>query len=298
MLKITILTLISLFSLNLLAQSIYIKPFGGYGFNINGDIVTEESSYYYEDNDSINNYYAYEAFELANGKGTRFGLAIGIDVSKNIAFELGVLHTKSKSSEITYTDHVIHDFNTPYYLDLLHSYYLESSSWQFSPEISIKCNPALFTPYLKLGAVFGSTEIRDYYSISATTNMLGYYPFGNLNRVLEYEKKSSVGFTSTIGCDIYLADNFYIFTELRYSNIYCTPSKGEITEYNVNGDDELRTLNNNERYFEFVESYTDEDNYDPDEPQKLIYQRFALSNISVMAGLKFCINLKRASNTN
>lgn len=293
--KITILTLISLFSLGLSAQSIYFKAFGGYGFNINGEFVTEKSSYYYENDDSINNYYTYKAFEVANGKGSRYGLAIGIDLSQNIAFEIGVLHTKSKTPEVTYIDNIVRDFGTPYYVDFFNSYYLETSSWQFSPEIAIKCNPALFVPYLKLGAIFGTTEIRDYYSISLTTNLQGYYPFANINEVLEYEKKSSVGFTSTVGCDINLADNFYIFTELRYSNIYCTPTKGEIIEYNVNGNDELKSLSNNERYFEFVESYSEAENYDPDQPRKLIYQRFSLNNISILAGLKIQINFKKNS---
>lgn len=295
--KITILTLISFFSLSLFAQTFYIKPFLGYGFNMNGEDITESSYYFYEDYDTINDYYSYEAFKMCNGKGLRYGVAAGIDVSQNIAFEFGVLYTKSQSSEVTYTDDGVYDFSTTYSLNLLHSYYFKSSSWQVSPEISINCNPGLFTPYLKLGAVIGFTKIKDSYEMAVTTYLPGYRPFENINSAMEYDRKSSVGVTSTIGCDIYIADNFYLFTELRYTNIYCTPTNGEIIEYNVNGDDELKSLNNSQRYYEFVESYSEADNSDPDEPTKLIYNRFALNNISIQAGMKININLKKTSKT-
>lgn len=290
------LVCILLSSITLISQSIYIKPFGGYGFKINGEIVTEESSSFYENDDSIHTSFSYEAFKLANGKGPRFGLAIGIDISEHIGFEIGAYHTKSSTPEIKFTENVLRDFNETYYLNLSHSYYLESNSWQFSPEISIKGNPALFTPYLKLGAIISTTQVIEYYDIFLHTNFPGYYPFSNMDRVLEYDRKSSIGFTGTIGCNIQLMDNFYIFSELRYSNIYNTPDKAEITKYNVNGSDELGSLENNERYYEFVESYSDEDNLDPDEPSKSTYQRFDLSNISLIVGLKICIDLNKDTN--
>jgi hypothetical protein len=291
--KITILAGICMLSYNLFSQNIYIKAYGGYGFGIQKDYFTLDSYYYSENIDTSYSYYSYEIVKLSNGEGVKFGLAVGTDITKNLAFELSGTYSKGKSAECSFEEVYSYD----YYYDALirfnSGFYMENKAVQITPEFVLKSSHAKIAPYVKVGAIIGFTWLRENQEVRLSNTMPGYYPLESWTMVFEYNRATSFGLATALGCEFLLFDNVYAFAEANYINLNCSPAKGEYTEYKYRGEDQLETLTDSEKYIEFVEEYTDLDNNDPDEPRKSLKQSYSLSNVGIMGGLRFCINFNK-----
>ena len=275
------------------AQSFYIKPYGGFGAGIHGTLFNLSSSGYYENQDTNYTTYSHESAKVSFGNGAKFGLALGTDLTKNIAFELTTDYSKGKSQEIIMNTNYAYHYDQDYTIKINDKYNLESSSVQITPSLLIKSSNRTITPYFKFGVIIGITRFTEKWQRSLFNTIPTYYPFESWSHILKYDRTVSVGITSAMGCEYYLFEDFYIFAEGRYSNFNATPRKSELTEYKYRGEDRLETLPVNERKFEYVAEYSDADNINPDKPGKNLISQFALSNITFIAGFRLDINFNK-----
>lgn len=278
---------------SLSAQSFYFKPLGGYGFGGQRQLYSLTSYHYYENIDTSHSSYVYEskAFSLGNGLG--YGIALGKELTKYLSFELITYYLKGQSPEMTVNESYTFDYYVDGHINIKSTYLLKSKSLQFAPEIKINGLKKTVSPYLKIGVIVGFTWITEDYEGFLTNNLPSYYPFENITYTLEYKMTPSLGFTAGIGSEFELFDNCYFFTEIKNNTLACIPKHGEITTYKHQDTDKLATLTTRERYHDYVESYNDSDNLDPNEPHKSLIQQFTLNNISILAGLRFNLNLEK-----
>lgn len=294
--KITFLLVISMISFHLNAQSVYFKPYGGYGFAVQGAWFNTQSYYYYENPDTNYSTNSYQEFKYSFGKGTRFGLNVGTNLTKNLAIEIGGCYSKSKLPEIVTYEIYTFDYDLDAEAKFTNRVNMESKSWQITPEVVIKSSNLKIIPYVKLGSVIAITSIKEFYKSNLTNTIPGYYPFEDWEETINYEKTVSVGFSAAFGCEFYLFDNVYFFTETKFSNLSCSPKKAKMTEYKYRGEDQLETLTTQARYVEYVDAYNDTENNDPDKPAKLLSCQFSLNNTSVIVGFKVNIDFKKRGN--
>ena len=292
--RILLLAGICLASLCLSAQSFYIKPYAGYGTGVSGSLFNITSSDYYESPDSNNTSYSYESVKISFGKGKRFGFAIGTEITKNIAFELAADFSKGKSREIELHSNNVYQYDQDFSLEINDKYYFESKSAQIAPGIIIKSSNRKITQYFKIAAIINFTRFTENFERYIFNTLPTYYPFESYTHVLKYNWTPSAGLKTAIGFEYYLFNNLYVFAEAQYNNLSASPKKSELTEYKYRGEDRLETLTIRERNFEYVTEFDDTDNANPDKPEKKLPEQFILSNMTIIAGVRFDVNLKKA----
>jgi hypothetical protein len=286
---------ICILSLTAGAQSIYIKPFTGYGMAVQDQLFCSTSSDYFENIDTNYSTNSHEALNYSFGKGLKFGIAIGTAISNTISFELVAGYSKGKSSEFVLHNNGKYDYYGQIYtVEFTDKYKYISKSFQITPGLVLKRDIRKSTGYLKLGAIIGYTQITENFTSSLYNSIPSYYPFESWSHVMRYKWTPSLGFSSAIGFDYKLIDDVYAFAEIQYNSMYCAPKKAEITEYKYRDQDKLSSLAYNERNFEYVDAYTDADNNDPSASGKRLIQKYSFSNISIIAGLRIDFNFKKA----
>jgi hypothetical protein len=252
-----------------------------------------QSSYYNENADTNFTTYGYESAKFSLGKSHRFGLATGVNVTKNISFELAADYSNGKSPEFTECNNGTYEYGTIYTVKFTDKYSYEGKSVQLAPVLVYKANKRKITPYLELGLIIGISKLSKNFERSLYNTIPTYYPFESWTSVLKYKTSISGGVTMAIGGEYELIDDVYLFTEAKYSILNCSPKTSELTEYTYRGENKLETLPYNERNFEYVKAYTDADNTDSNATGKRLLQQYALSNIALVVGLKIDFNLKK-----
>ncbi len=291
--KNAILISFCLMTFSVSAQSFYFKPLCGYGFGVQRQLYTLTSYYYHENIDTSYSSYGYESKAFSLGKGFEYGIALGKELTKYLSFELSTYYLKGKSPELIVNELYTYDYYLDGQVNIKSTYLLNSKSLQFVPELKINGLKGNVLPYLKIGVIVGLTWIIENYEGYLTNTLPSTYPFESWTYTLEYKMATSLGFTAGVGSDFKLFDNWYFFTEVKYNTLACILKHGEITEYEYRDIDKLETLTTSERYYDYVESYNDSDNNDPNEPSKRLIQQFTLNNISILAGLRINIRLQR-----
>lgn len=285
--KVIILAGFWLLSISLFSQSFYLKPVIGYAFGIQGDSYNLTSYHYFQNEDTSYSINSYARAELKSGNGPVLGLTIGKEFSKNIAFELNGFYSKTKTDDIGYTEIYSFSYDVNYDATFKYKYNFENKIIRFIPEIVLKTGDHKIDPYMKVGVIFGFVKMKENYEMRLTNDIPTMYPFEDENMVIEYERTFSAGISSAFGCDLQPSENLCLFAEANYNYFSSKPTKAEVTEYKYRGEDKLSTLTYQERYFEYVEAFSDNDNADPFKSAKFLIQKYSFNNISMLVGLKF-----------
>ncbi len=262
-----ILFSISLFANSLFAQKYYVTVNAQYGLNMGSFWDYENHS-----NTIVNTTDTWEKFNSSLGKGLSTGAAFGYMFTENIGAELGISYLLGDKSEYNSNDQ-----NQNITKNTIYS----SKMLQINPSFIITAGLKKINPYAKLGLVVGSGSVLQEYNEN------------NKGTITLQKTKNNgglaLGLNAGIGVLYSLNTKMSLFGQLNMMDMAYGPTKGEITEYTINGADQLANTLVSDKKFEYVDSYTIDASNPPSnsEPSKQIKTNYPFNNWGFNLGVKY-----------
>jgi hypothetical protein len=256
----TILFFTSIYFTSAFSQGLYVKLGGGYAIGMNKqslpyhDIITNDGS------ESTHSQFWYSL-----GKGYTPELEAGYMFNEHFGF--GINATYLYGTENTAFYDYSGDENDYYY-----HYYSEMVL--ISPFVLLEPLNGDFSPYTKLGGVFGSGKFTQQGEMEDSETLR------------EFTGGYSLGVNTALGMNYKLSPLISVYAEINAMIMAWAPEKAEVTKYIIEGEDELSDLSAAEREIEFVESIESEP-YNPEQPSQDLKYYFNFDNIGLRAGIKF-----------
>jgi len=282
------LTLITVFIVNsneAKAQKLYIKPGIGYSAGVGKTYYSTQNYYSKISQDTTTDSYRNQLAKFSYGKGFNYELMIGSRISDRINIELSLFYHKSKENELKKTES--YDIIDAFNIDYKYTFLITGYSYGVKPNLLYYFNNNSFRPYAKVGASIAFNSLKENINIDLYNTIPGYKPIENIQYKSKYEKEICLGFHLGGGFEITMLQNLFFFTEIYYLQLNYSPKNAEITEYIVNGENTLNDLTTNERYLEFVESYSSNDNLNDNTPYKKLKTKESFSQLGFLLGFKF-----------
>lgn len=255
------------------AQDTYLRPYLGYGLGVPGTQAYEyeESSVGYTDRSVI----------VGLARGLRIGAAYGYFFNENMALELNLNYQNNfgqgveSSSSFRDFDNNGNSFtNVTNFTTTLNSY-----SISFAPLLHFQMRNQNLKPFMSIGpnvllAGLSTTEMAE--GNNTSTEM-----------VTQFNAAISVGVLGNLGVEIPLSEKINLSVGVQYQMGFFSPNSAEVTEYKVNGTDELNSLPTaaKETNFEKEVSELDDEPFDPDQPSTELKTRLDFSAISLVVGI-------------
>ncbi|MEO8515146.1 MAG: outer membrane beta-barrel protein [Flavobacterium sp.] len=265
------------------SKGFYFKTNAGYNFAITnsqhgvGETPFAPSPYPFYDGTVIGggSDINWKTIDVNLGKGLNFGATVGYMFNNQLGAEIAVdyLMGSKTESKITGSGGSLNQT-------------LSSRMIQIKPALVISAGYSKINPYAKFGAIIGSGKITQEFDLFV----------GDLTEV-EAEAKGGIafGFHAGVGLNFELTSKLSLFGELNMNNLSYAPEEGKLTKYNLNGVDQLYTLDRSMREFE----YTDENPYvnvggggpspDPNQPYRAPKTSYSYSTVGLNFGLKYSL---------
>ncbi|MDN5355767.1 MAG: hypothetical protein PWQ43_709 [Rikenellaceae bacterium] len=273
--KVALLMFISLFSIAAYSQ-FYINVGGGYNLGI----ATQSLLFNYEGTNDIEKI---ENVKVSLGKGLNFGLNLGYMFNGNIGIDLQCSYLLGDETSGESKDNFTY-FNINYYDYEKES--IKSQMFRVNPSIIIASGFDKLDPYAKFGVILGFGSI--------TYNRL-YEEYEN-NQIQDikvekwkYDGGMAFGISSALGLMYHISDLISVYGELNLVGMSYAPKKGVMTEYTVNGSDQLPNLTTDDKEIDFVDDITYDYNNPPSsaEPSKELKNYLPYSSIGLNIGVRF-----------
>jgi hypothetical protein len=211
-----------------LAQGFYVDVNAGYGFGAG----TQQMGYNYTSTGPAS---SYEGVYGSLGEGLKFGASAGYMFDENFGAELGLSYWLGKSLEYTYKTTTT----------------MQTSKWSSwgivaVPSVVISANLKPVKPYARFGLVLGLLNPKNELNRIETGN--------NMEAVTEDRGGIALGFAGALGIVVPAGPTVDFFAEAVLDAVNYSPSKYEISKYNINGVDQLPSLSHKE--IEYKESFS------------------------------------------
>lgn len=266
---ITIAALAVLLSHTAYSQS-YINIGIGYGAPALRELVAVE----YDDNGTNT---TYTGIYTSLGQGFQPGLTFGWKFNPNIGMEFGYGYLLG--SKITSN---INDASSPN---------VETGTekiWARMHQIMIggrvTAHEGNLQPYMRLGVLIG---IGGQVFSELETTTTGPTFNSSYHRIEEYNQGVSLGFTTGLGVHYHMSDMFAIFVEANMNGQNYSPNHSIITKLDVDGQDQLGSMNIRQKETEYVKEYTTQDPQNDGAPDQELRFFLPMSSIGVAVGLHF-----------
>jgi hypothetical protein len=252
----------------LFSQGIYAKINAGYGLQMS----SQKIDYFHITNYSIDTVSStYERVNTSLGIGFTCEGAFGYMFNKNIGAELGVsylLGTKTNTKQVL--------------IGSIRNNSLSSNMLRINPSIVIAFDFKKINPYAKLGLIIGIGKIMyedDYTSSSGLTAV---------TEKMELNGGIALGLNAGIGTTYNISNRISLFGEINMVNLSYSPTKGILTESNLNGVDRLPNMTTREKEVNFVNSYTTNANTpnSQTEPRQELKESFPFGSVGAVIGLR------------
>lgn len=254
---------IVLIASNSFAQKFYLKLNGGYNWgtaSFNERNVTQIN----------NNSYRYESVQVALGKGVNLGGSVGYMFNKYIGAELGINYLIGDSTNVSK--------KTTYEPETTNH---SATMISFVPAIIFTPGYKKLNPYARFGLIvgYGNYETKKDWESS----------FGKVNLTKLYNGGIALGLNAALGVTFTLKEHFSLFGEINTTNLSYAPTKSEITEYKINGVDDLSNKPNSFKYTDYVESYTRVSNvpFDDNVAGKDLIKNYPFNSVGLNIGVKY-----------
>jgi opacity protein-like surface antigen len=270
-----ILAITGLFSCNLSAQNkMYAHINVGYGLKMASQSQLADYTHTIKDTLYLSND---KAIDVSFGKGLNIGASFGYMFNKNFGAELGVnylLGGKTKATaDITetfmgITSHEISDRT------------FSATMIRMVPSLVVDAGFEKVDPYAKVGLVIGIGSIK---------RELEENKDGDLTKVkFKLNGGVSLGISSAIGVKYNISEMMSVFAELNMVNMSYAPAKEVMTEYTLNGVDQLPNFKTNEKETEFVKEIDYDSNaiVDQSKPTKQLHQKLPFSSYGLNLGFR------------
>ncbi|MFO7790000.1 MAG: hypothetical protein R6V32_05455, partial [Bacteroidales bacterium] len=212
----TTLLLISIFFTMGYSQGLYVKLGGGYAIGMN-----QQSMPFNETITEDENGITYHQFWYSLGKGITPELEIAYKFSENlgIAVNASYLYGTKNTAFNDYSGEE-NDYYYHYYSEMI----------LISPSVLFEPLNGDFSPYTKLGGVFGSGK---FYQKSK---------MGDSESLREFTGSYALGVNTALGMNYKLSSLLSVYAEINAMIMSWAPEKAKITKYIVEGEDELSDL--------------------------------------------------------
>jgi len=273
--KVALLMFISLFSIAAYSQ-FYINVGGGYNLGIATQSLLNND-------ESTNNITKIENVKVSLGKGLNFGLNLGYMFNGNIGIDLqcsyllGDETTSESKDNYTFLNINFYDYE---------KISIKSQMFRVNPSIIIASGFDKLDPYAKFGVILGFGSITlNYLYEEYENNILE-------NKVIEKWKFNggmAFGISSALGLMYHISDLISVYGELNLVGMSYAPKKGKMTEYTINGADQLPGLTTDDKEIDFVDDITYDYDNPPSsaEPMKELKFYFPYSSIGLNIGVRF-----------
>lgn len=263
------------------AQGSYVNLNVGYAFCMSPGTNWVISNY-----SSTQNSTTEEQIYLSLGKGLNFGGAYGYMFNKHFGTELGLSYLVGGKTE---GNHYYTFQNTT----SSSKYSLSSNMFRFIPSIVVAIGTDKINPYAKFGLVIGIGSVISEYKTENTE--IDYNTGDEVTNVGEHKTKMNggvaIGINGAIGALFELSEKISLYGELNAINMSYAPTKGEVIESILNGEDNLPNMSTRGKEIEYVDKYTrDYDNPPPDsEPNKQLKQKYPFGSFGINIGVVFSL---------
>jgi hypothetical protein len=285
-LKKTVLTLFTLTATLGFSQGLYIDAGVGYSlpFNASTEIISSSdfTSMYNFDLGESSYSDVNKNVPLSLGKGFNAGASVGYMFNKFVGAELQLnyLIGASTSAESSYTDTDIDNGMTTSYTEK-YTTSLSSNMFRATPTLVVKTGFDKINPYAKLGVVlgFGSTTIEQ------ESTGTGF----DQTMKMEYTGGVAIGLNASVGVLFETEGMVSYFVEVNSVNMNHSYTTGEITEYKVNGMDELGSLSTSDKEVVFSDetTYSSDEEPNENEPSQALKTSLPFGSIGLNAGVRF-----------
>ncbi len=267
------------------AQKLYVRAIGNYNIGIKCQKYRLSASETIPYEDSLHWFGKYTSMSYSLGSGKTYGGSVGISLGKNIDFDLAYLwsNTSSEKLKLETNWNLGHTVNVR--INRKNQFKAQSSI--FAPALHFKQPVHNGFFYTRFGLLFSQISVKSFYSYDLYNNMPGYLLHEYFESVEEFSKVNSLGFTSGLGFEIYLLEDFFLFFDLSYNYLKFEPQTSRLTKYKYMDQDWLDDININQKEFEYVDEYTTLNDQNPDEPRKELRYFLPMDNIAIQFGLKY-----------
>ncbi len=286
-----------IFSLVLMSHfanaQIYVKAGGGYAFPLPSQTAgTSSTGAIVKTTDPQTGNYVptilnnTESIKQSYHTGINGSVTVGYMFSDHMGFDLAFSFTKGREQELSMLHQNITDGIEVSRSESRRT--MQSNAFYLSPTLMLMAGEGVIRPYVAAGPVFGKVRLETEISeLSYVT------PEWNLIQKMTDKGGLSLGMRGTLGVLIKVSETIGLFAESTFTTINFSPKEGELTQYEVNGQNELPTLNVNQRWFNYVDRivYNSEDDNDRsnvlNEPAEREKVTWPMSTIALNAGVRF-----------
>jgi opacity protein-like surface antigen len=211
-----------------------------------------------------------ENISLSLGKGFQIGGAVGYMFNKNIGAELGINYLSGAKTE----------YKEANYDGTRFSNAISANMLQFRPTLVMALGMEKIDPYAKFGLLIGTGSIIDERIRTSGINTTKYKAI--------FDGSAAFGLQAALGLSYNLNANIALFGELNMVNLTYTPTKGKITEFIVNGVDQLSNVPTD---IELYDSYGSSApiSIDPNTPIRQLKQSFPFGSFGFNFGVKYSL---------
>ncbi len=204
------------------------------------------------------------------GNGLQFSLRGGFKMSQNFGFELGVSYLSGFNS-------TVRDATGPNSSDIIKA---KSTQVNLKPGVLFETSNDALTLYSRMGFVLpvgGKTTVNQETEFTGTQT----------NIKTENTGAFSLGYFGGAGVSIKMGDNLKVFVEVESVNLRIKQKTSVITEYSVDGSDQLSSLSTQNKETEYVDAVSSSDNTDINQPRKILANTTNFSSFGFNVGVRF-----------
>jgi opacity protein-like surface antigen len=269
---------VTLFTTHLFAQGAYVNLNAGYGFSMSSEVMMYNSKYdFLTDNSTGEESFSgsIENVKGSLGEGFNFGGIFGYMFNKNIGTEIGVsylLGNTIKSERESTTKTIEADGSITTNTGIMTNS-LSSNMLRIAPSVVITPGFEGIDPYVKFGMIIGIGSVKSEYTSE------------QLSHKSKFNGGVAIGLTGAIGANFPVNDKMAFFGEINMVNMSYAPTKGEVTESMMNGQD-VR----DDKGIEFVDKIYTNSEYTPDSgPYQELKNTYTFGSVGISIGLRMNI---------
>ncbi len=236
-----------------------------------------------------------DQINVSLGKGLCINGSLGYMINGNLGFEVGMSYLIGAKITATKTS-----TNTTYITDLSVSkdedtYTYQAKMFRLNPTVIIASGMEGINPYAKFGMTLGFGSFTAEQSKNNTTTMKR-TSLGKADTVItsntsaknELSGGMAIGFNATLGCAFTVSENISIFAEINMVNMSYSPDKNELTEYTVNGVNQLPNMTVSQKQINYYETLVTSNAtiYPTTEPSQALKQSLNFGSIGLNIGMK------------
>lgn len=267
------------------AQQFYLKAQSGKNYPMNKSSYESASMYHtiYDNftSDSVRENTSFYSL----GKGREQHMAIGYDLNKYLALELGFSYLQGLTSTFSWKENYEVFIKPEYYLHINYKVERKGGMLSTSPALIIHAHSSRINPFLKVGLQIAYCSLQDKLEMKTLNTIPSYIGSEHMESILKFKDQTAVGYVLGAGMEINMFHNLSSFLSGEISQLSIKPTSASRTSYIVDDEDLFSSLSISEK--EFVYSDSPLNNTPVNQPSQLLANKVSFSSWSINFGLKY-----------